>query len=184
MRANWFTSAAEIELKLHQRLHRTKSGNPPLSFFDGSTMVGYQLPPKPFETVYCRSEDEPWECETHIGIDPKWNNIPMSHLEARKSTIGEFAGRGLFASTDIPKYSTFDIDSSVKAFQILPSPWSVIQDLYEWAEGHEGNGHVEDELSSVLTFAQGPTPPSIYIPILCLECQIPNTHLSTFVPTL
>lgn len=157
MRANWFRNAAEIELVLHQRLHRTNSGKPALSFFDGSTMAGYQLPPKPFETVYCRSEEEPWECDTHIGIHPEWNNIPLSHLEASKSTIGEFAGRGLFAATDVPKYSMFDIDSSVKAFHILPSPWSVIQDIFEWAEGHEGEGndYVKDELSSVLTFTQG-----------------------------
>lgn len=154
LRANWHKTSAEIELELHRRLHRTNSGKSALSFFDGSTMVGYQLPHKAFETVYCRSEEEPWECGEYIGFNPTLNNIPISDLEARKSNIGDFAGRGLFAAADIPMRSTFDIENGVKAFQFLPSSWSTIEDLHDWAEDEEYD-YVKGELSSVLTFADG-----------------------------
>ncbi len=148
-------AAAEIEIELHRRVHRTRSGRPALSFFDGPTMVGYQVPHKAFETVYCRSEVEPWECGEYRGIDPSYANVPISHLEARKSTVGDFAGRELFAAKDIPMHSTFDIGDGVKAFQILPSSWSVIEGLCERAKIDEKYGHVEDELSSVYTFGDG-----------------------------
>lgn len=118
-------------------------------------MVSYQLPHKAFETVYCRSEEEPWECDEHVGIDPELNIIPESHLEVRKSAIGDFAGRGLFAATDIPMNSTFDIENSVKPFQILPSSWSIVEDLHEWASGHEEYGFVKQKISSVHTFTEG-----------------------------
>ena len=48
------SSAANMEVLLHQRLSRTKSGQPALRYFDGSTMTSFQIPPKVTETNYCR----------------------------------------------------------------------------------------------------------------------------------
>mmetsp|Transcript_42960 Transcript_42960/g.90246 ORF Transcript_42960/g.90246 Transcript_42960/m.90246 type:complete len:925 (+) Transcript_42960:227-3001(+) len=155
-RASWYRTAPEIEIELHQRLHSTESGAPALRFFDGSTMVDYQTPPKAAETTYCRKEDEPWECDEYLGIDPEFVNAPISHLEARKSTLGEHAGRGLFAAQDIPMHSTLDLSGSVKAFYFLPLTLSVLEDFYEWADvNYDEYAYVEDELSSVYTFAYG-----------------------------
>ena len=156
-RASWYKTSSEIEIELHQRLYRTKSGTPALRLFDGPTMIGYQTPSRATETMYCRKEDEPWECDEFLGgIDPEDVNTPISHLEARKSTVGEHAGRGLFAARDIPMYSNFDLKGSVKAFHLWPSTLSVIEDLYEWADDNDDEyGYVEDELSGVHTFAYG-----------------------------
>lgn len=55
---NWFRGEAEVELKLHQRLHRTKSGNPILQYFDGHVMRHYQSPSKVITTNNCRSSEE------------------------------------------------------------------------------------------------------------------------------
>ena len=83
-RASWYETSAGIEIKLHQRLHRTKSGKPTLTYFDAPTMMGYQLPPKSDETVYCRKALTPRECnDNYNGTDPKLVN-PVSLLEAYK----------------------------------------------------------------------------------------------------
>ncbi|KAL7539833.1 hypothetical protein ACHAXR_009651 [Thalassiosira sp. AJA248-18] len=62
LRENWYRNSAEIDIELHQRLHRTKSGKPALRFFDGSTMMNYQTPPKVVESNHCRKGGTALEC--------------------------------------------------------------------------------------------------------------------------
>lgn len=52
---NWFRNEAEVELQLHQRVHRTKLGKPMLQYFDGHIMRDYQIPHKVITTNKCRS---------------------------------------------------------------------------------------------------------------------------------
>lgn len=40
----------------------TKSGKGPFLFFDGATMMSYQLPHKTVESVFCRRQPTPKEC--------------------------------------------------------------------------------------------------------------------------
>ncbi len=61
-RENWYRNAAEVELQLQKRILPSKSGGSTLRYFDGTTMKSYQLPSSAFETVYCRQEDAPKEC--------------------------------------------------------------------------------------------------------------------------
>ena len=62
-RSKWFaTDEAHVELELHRRLRRTRSGKSPLHYFDGSTMEGYVIPSRAVEAMYCRREEAPWEC--------------------------------------------------------------------------------------------------------------------------
>lgn len=62
LKTRWYRTAAEIEIELHQRLHKTKSGKPPLRYFDGSVMESYQIPPKVVETNFCRQQGEDTRC--------------------------------------------------------------------------------------------------------------------------
>lgn len=65
-------------------MHRTKSGEPSLIYFDAPTMIRYQLPPRSDETVYCRKALTPKECkDDYNGTNPKLVN-PVSLLEAHK----------------------------------------------------------------------------------------------------
>lgn len=48
-RALWYSSEAETELRIHERIYRSK-----LLSVDGATMKSYQIPPKAFETVFCQ----------------------------------------------------------------------------------------------------------------------------------
>jgi len=155
-RARWYQTAAEINIELHRRIYKSKSGKPALLHFDAPTMIGYQLPSKAQETAYCRTRDEMSDCDELLGgIDPGMMNAPMSHLEARKSTIRN-GGRGLFAARDIPRGASILMDQAVQSFHIFPLTWYVIEGLYEWAdESDDGIPSVEAELSGLYTFAEG-----------------------------
>lgn len=52
----WYRTAAEIEVELHNRILKTKSGEPSLKYFDGASMQEYQLPSKANEMTFCRTE--------------------------------------------------------------------------------------------------------------------------------
>lgn len=94
-RGRWYETAAKIEIEIHQRLQRTKSGKPILSYFSGPTMLKYQLPPKSDEIVFCRTEPRPHECNVEYrGINPKLVD-PISQLKAQQSSIAEYSGQSL-----------------------------------------------------------------------------------------
>jgi len=152
-RAGWHRTAPELQIELQQRLHKTKSGLPILRYFDATTMISFQLPPKAQETTYCRKEDEPWECDEIVGVHPEFVSLPSSeYLKVEKSGLG----RGLFASKNIPKDGTLSLDESGKSFHFPPLTWSVIKSLIEWAEENDDtHPYVEDEYIALYTFAEG-----------------------------
>ncbi|KAL7541057.1 hypothetical protein ACHAXR_010609 [Thalassiosira sp. AJA248-18] len=156
-RAGWHRTAPQIEIELQQRLHKTKSGKSVLRYFDAATMMGYQVPSKAEETVYCRKEKFPYECEEFAGIHPEYVSLPASeYLKVMSSGIGDHAGRGLFAKKDIPKDSTLALDEAGKSFHFPPLTWSVISKLMKWADDvYDTIPVIEDEISGVFTFAEG-----------------------------
>jgi len=158
-RANWYRTAPEIDIQLHNRLHKTKSGQPILRYFDAPTMIDYQTPSKAEETVYCRSEcGSDYECDEYTGFDHDEHIIPTSHLEARKSSdSGKYGGRGLFAAQDIPQGLTLPVTTAVKSFHVLPSTWSIIEQLHDWANNDTTveMACLKDELGSIYTFTEG-----------------------------
>jgi len=64
----WYAGADEIDYAIYDRIRETKSGEPALVHFDGSTQRSYQVPPRAWETVYCRRDPEPFEC-AYRGLD-------------------------------------------------------------------------------------------------------------------
>ena len=58
-----------VEIDLRRRIHGTNSGKPTLLSFDAPTMIGYQVPTKSDQVVYCRKEATPWDCNEHIEVD-------------------------------------------------------------------------------------------------------------------
>ncbi len=41
------------------------------------------------ETTHCRHEDKQKECDKYPLLDPNFVNVPVSHLKAQKSFIGQ-----------------------------------------------------------------------------------------------
>jgi hypothetical protein len=158
-KARWHTTAPELQIALQQRLHRTKSGLPILRYFDAATHVSYQLPSRAQETTYCRQEidDEiPWDCDEILGFYPNHTHLPLEFLRVGKSGVGERAGRGLFATRDIPAHASIGAEKGIHGFKFPPSTWSVLNSLVEWSNGNSDEfPFVETEIESLFTFAEG-----------------------------
>merc|ERR1719221_2154944 len=58
----WRRSQSEIEVALHNRIRRTKSGRPALRYVDASTVAQFQLPSKAREVNYCLHKEHTQQC--------------------------------------------------------------------------------------------------------------------------
>lgn len=154
-KAGWHRTAPEIEIQIKKRLHKTKSGMPTLRYFDAATMGSHQVPSKASEITYCRKEEFPEECDDDVGIDPEYVHLPASeYLKVGKSSVGEYAGRGLFAAKDIPDDTTIAIDQGAKSFHFPPLTWSVIEELEEWVDEDEFP-YLDDKISAIYMYGDG-----------------------------
>jgi hypothetical protein len=116
-------------------------------------MMEYQVPPKPFETNYCRREDAHEECADLLDYCDA--NVPRDGLQVDTSKVGEHAGRGLFAARDIAANYCLLMDESATSIQILPTTWSVIEAMEEGFRGGTGFGEVRRGLSALTTYITG-----------------------------
>lgn len=112
-KAEWFANPSLVNLKIRERAMVTVDGGSPFKFFDGATMQSFHYPGKFTETVWCRDSPESTYCKEGHGFDPDRENLPMSTLEVRESSIGENAGRGVFATVDIPRDSYIGLKEQV-----------------------------------------------------------------------
>lgn len=159
-KAGWHRNAPEFQIALQQRLHRTKSGQPILRYFDAATMVSYQIPSRAQETTYCRQEVEDetrWDCDDILDLySGDIILLPLDTLRVGKSGVGERAGRGLFATRDIPSRASIGVEKGIKGFMFSPSTWSIINSFVEWPEEKSNEfPFVEDEIAQLYTYAEG-----------------------------
>ena len=138
----WFANLAEIELAIRKRIVTTKSGREPLRYFDGATMVSYQIPSRTIENVFCRRHPTPLECYDSEGsFDPAVPNAPVSSFEVKVSGQGEKAGRGVFTKVDIANETYIAAETGPQALHFFPSTVALLMELTskcgEEAEGVE-----------------------------------------------
>ena len=152
-RADWYINEAELEIRLHERISRAAT----MKFFDVQSMLKYQLPSKAAELVYCRSgnKDREDKCKSR-GFDTDF--VPLSSMTVGKSTMGEYSGRGLFATEDIPKGRAIGADTNWYSYFILPSSHDTMYELYYWAEENKEEDFalkVWESISDVTDFSEG-----------------------------
>lgn len=95
---------ANAELSLHKRLRKSYLGQSALQYFDSSVFMGYKVPSKWWENIYCGEEKNYKRCSLLSGYQGRVH-VPSSDLEVKKSSVSKFAGRGIFTNVDIPKYA-------------------------------------------------------------------------------
>mmetsp|Transcript_23035 Transcript_23035/g.49984 ORF Transcript_23035/g.49984 Transcript_23035/m.49984 type:complete len:857 (+) Transcript_23035:271-2841(+) len=110
-RKRWYAESDEIDFAIYERILDTKSSEPALVHFDGSTQRSYQIPPRAWETVYCRREPEPFEC-AYRGLDLTkeihefdWGDEEENSFEVKvtKGPDGKNEPRVYAATDDIKK---------------------------------------------------------------------------------
>ena len=146
-------------MKIRKRLLPTKVGDSPVLSFDGATMLSYMHPSKASEVVFCLRV--PKACEPDYRFDPAIVNLPLNEtLEVKQSSLGEKAGRGVFAKQDIPVRSYVGLQSIVHPVYMSPSTYTLIGAMgshkiaslsygevvfvYSYAYGHSFSWHVSN----------------------------------------
>jgi spermidine synthase len=127
-RERWYSNTAKIEIEIAGRRVKTNSGENPFKYFDGPTMVSYQVPPKAMEIVYCRQVPIPKECEAgEYTYDLEAPNFPLDSFEVKMSGGGENAGRGVFAKVDIPRDAYLSAETSCHQVHFMPPTLELIE---------------------------------------------------------
>eukprot|EP00531_Pseudo-nitzschia_arenysensis_P006766 CAMPEP_0116154554 /NCGR_PEP_ID=MMETSP0329-20121206/21842_1 /TAXON_ID=697910 /ORGANISM="Pseudo-nitzschia arenysensis, Strain B593" /LENGTH=843 /DNA_ID=CAMNT_0003651541 /DNA_START=63 /DNA_END=2591 /DNA_ORIENTATION=- len=129
-RVDWYADSPIIDLKMHQRGMITKSGESPFLHFDGATMKSYQYPSKGSEVAFCRASPGVADCAGGHGFDPGRDEVPLSSLEVKPSSLGEKAGRGVFAKNKISKNSYIGLRKLISNVYINPYAFDILKDLH------------------------------------------------------
>jgi len=128
----WFRNPAEVDLAIHKRGKKTKSGANPFVYFDGATMFSYQAPPRSIETVFCRRHPTPLEClDGDYFYNPALAAAPISSFEVSASKAGKRAGRGVYSTVDVPRYTYITPEEAVKTVRFYPFTYRTIVLLKE-----------------------------------------------------
>jgi hypothetical protein len=132
----WYANQAEIDLEIRKRsLTIQPSGNSaetttPFRYFDGAMMMTYQFPSRVSEEVFCRSTPQPDLCATKHGLDPEIENVPISSLEVRQSSLPN-AGRGISSKESVKKGMYIAADEMVESILFPPKTYLYAKSITE-----------------------------------------------------
>ena len=90
----WYANAAEVDLRVMKRTVQTKSGTSPYHYFDGPTMVSYQVPHRAVEAVFCRRQPTPNECREAYQYESANPNGPSAPLDSGVGDSNELSRPG------------------------------------------------------------------------------------------
>jgi len=126
--ALWNQHVAKIDLAIHQRTLKTHSGSPILKYFDGDTMLSYQVPSKSFEAVHCHKIPMPENCKVKIV-----NDISIDDLEVKPSGPAENNSWGVFTTVDIKRGSVIGRKAASQYVYIPPLAFERMSEILESA---------------------------------------------------
>jgi hypothetical protein len=137
-RKSWFRESSWFDLLTVRRTLPARDGGPSLLHFDGAVMRGYAHPSRASEVVFCRGKPDDFYCKNGHGFDPARPDLPES-VEVRASSLGEHAGRGVFATQDIPWLSYVNLKEAVHAVHMNGASLELASKMYDrYEEGHIG----------------------------------------------
>jgi len=122
-RERWYAGSDAVDFQIYERIFHTAS-TPTLQHFDGSTQYSYQFPPKAWETVYCRREPTPYECQFRgLDLNKEIHEIDLerpseSSFRFTKEEDGSFK---VFATTTIAK-GDYVMASDLASSLIITNP--------------------------------------------------------------
>jgi hypothetical protein len=111
-RSRWYARSDEINYQIYDRIVQTKSKERALTYFDGTTQYDYQWPKKGWETVYCRREPTPFECNYRsLSWEAEVHELDLTdpvkssfRVEIKELESGE-TQTSVYATTDISRGS-------------------------------------------------------------------------------
>jgi len=171
-RKRWYASADATDTDIYSRLSESVDTEPVLSHYDGSTQENFQYTPIAWETVYCRRDPMPFECN-YRGLDVSksayefdTDDVNESSFEIRTTEVDGETRTGIYATEDIAAGSyimPYDLASSFSASQDVldnlkanteidgTGGVTVIEDFLEYIEE---NGHATMHDGRELTYVE------------------------------
>lgn len=115
-RSRFYASPDDVNVEIAKR-----SSN--LQYYDGVTQIYYQVAPKAWETIYCRREPMPFECNyRHLDFSKKIFEFKANddaETAVFDVTVDETSGNTkVFAKVDIPKGSYIMADHAASSLQL------------------------------------------------------------------
>lgn len=111
-RNRWNARTDAVDYEIFSRILPTKSGKNALEVYDGATQHKYQVPPMAWESVYCRREPTPVECEYRsLDLAAPTHELSLNEgegsftVETKTNAEGQVVGTSVFASVGIAKGS-------------------------------------------------------------------------------
>ncbi|CAB9522933.1 Polyamine aminopropyltransferase [Seminavis robusta] len=165
-RSRWYARSDQVDFSIYERIVRTNSKERALSYYDGTSQFSYSLPPKAWETVYCRREPTPFEC-AYLHLDPKKELHDLNvedaskssfRLESKESNVeGVEDETFVYATVDIPAGSYImpkhlassmvvtkrNLEGLENSLDVGGGPVAVIEDLLEFIGEHGHASHTE-----------------------------------------
>ena len=146
-RKHWYAETDEVDYMIYERIGGTKSEEPSLIHFDGATQRSFQMPPKAWETIYCRREPEPFEC-AYRGLDMDMELFEYDPEDEEGSAFevrpmeGEDAS-AVYAKVDIPQGSYIMPTHLAASFEVSDDSMENIRGVLQ-TEGVEKATVIED----------------------------------------
>ena len=155
-RKHWYANINAIDFQIYERIPNKKNNEAALVHYDGATHSQYRYAPKAWETVYCRREPIPFECNYRgLDLNKKIYEYDMNPelsafviKESEDGRVGVFTNvlieEGSYilssdlASSFVVTNSTIEIllDSTARAKENVPTPTVVIDDMLEYVKKH------------------------------------------------
>ena len=134
----WHMNEALYNLEIMSRSQQNEDTHFPFKYFDSAAMMSIQYPSRLSEREHCQfypfestNSSRPEVCTEGHGLNPERHDVPTNLLKVQTSSEGENAGRGIFASVDIPLGSYIDLETSSHPVRC---PWycaDIVIDFYE-----------------------------------------------------
>lgn len=121
-RRRWYAESDAIDFWIYERVKPTKAGEISLVHYDGATQRTYQVPPRAWETVYCRREPMPFECD-YRQLDPEKEVFDFAVVEDEHETDEngvEITDEGSFEIKTIAVEGEDEDDTAVYALVNIP----------------------------------------------------------------
>jgi len=116
-RERWYAETDAVDYSIYERIGGTKSGLPSLVHFDGATHRSFQIAPRAWETVYCRREPEPFECQ-YRGLDQQKELFEYLPEDEEENSFEVRATKGNNGDNDSDVHALVDIP---EGSYIMPS---------------------------------------------------------------
>ncbi|GKZ00023.1 hypothetical protein MPSEU_000955700 [Mayamaea pseudoterrestris] len=159
-RSRWYARSDEIDYQIYDRIVHTQSKERALTYFDGTTQYAYQWPKKGWETVYCRREPMPFECNYRsLSWEANIHEIDLTdpskssfRFEPKETEDGEKQA-SIYATVDIAKGSFIMAEHLSKSVELSSRNLEGLKNN-AIAGGAEGNrvAIIEDLLQFLANF--------------------------------